>query len=164
MSGWDLLCCINSTWPPRRFQELGDITMDPEDGAHHSGVYTREVRKATAPTDHTHLDPGTIPLAYQAPLPKSSCGMGRNQHSHNAKSSEHQCPGQGTEEREWDRLLPGRSPGSPSQPKASLMILVVPFKEESVQDFCPQSLFSTMGTATSLRWWGGSGDPVKKSQ
>lgn len=41
--------------------------MNPGHVAHHSGVYTREVGKSTAsaPADHTHLDPGAVPSAYQ---------------------------------------------------------------------------------------------------
>lgn len=157
MSGWGLLCCRNSTWPHQRFQELGDIAVDPGHVAHHSDVYTREVRKATAsaPTDHTHLNPGAVPPAYQAPLQSHPVEKGRNQHSHNAKSSECQCPGQGRDrgERVGQAITWQKSQLSiPAQSMSSLMILVVLFKEELVQDFCPQSLFSTMGTATSL-WW-----------
>lgn len=43
-------------------------------------------------------------------------------------------------------------PSFPAQSMSSLMILVVLSEDELVWYFCSQSLFSTMGTATSLRW------------
>lgn len=95
--------------------------MDPGHIAHLPGVYTRDVRKATASAlaDHAHLDPGAVPPAYQGtpgvilwkkagistptmPSPVSAGALGK----------------EGTEERGWDRLFPGRSPSPASQLKA----------------------------------------------
>lgn len=157
MSGWGVFWCMNPVWSHGRFRELGDIAMDPGQVAHHSGVYTREVRKATAyaPADHTHLDPGAVPPAHQGAPGVSLWEKGKNQQSRNAKPSGCQCPGQGRDRGErtsqavtWQESRPS----IPAQSISSLMILVVLSKEELVRYFCSQSLFPTMGTATSLRW------------
>lgn len=132
--------------------------MNPGHVAHHSGVYTREVGKSTAsaPADHTHLDPGAVPPAYQrAP------GVTLWEKARVSTPGIPSCQGgwapvcwvRKRQRREDSQAITWQEswPFIPAQSMSSLIILMLLFQEELVWYLRSQSLFLTMGTVTSLR-------------
>lgn len=91
-------------------------------------------------------------------LPESRCGKRQEsafRASHVAKMGGSQCPGLRRDKGErigQAVTLQESRPSIPAQSMSSLMILVLLSKEELILYFRSQSLFSTIGTATSLRW------------